>query len=137
MINSRKGKGEYEVWRRRKCFSCSTVFTTREVFSYDSLFVVKRNLNRKRFVYEKLFASILYSVAGGKMRDQGDEADEARVISGKIIKEILKINSKYISSKDIIRIAYSNLEKENHFFAMKYSLYSEFRLKTINEIKKM
>lgn len=135
VTNSRKTLDNKGVWRRRQCLSCDEVFTTKETFSYDSLFVVKRNLQRKRFVYEKLFASVLQVVGGGKIKDQGDEASKARSICQSILEEIVNIKSKYIASKDIIRITYTVLEKENHFFATKYAVYSEFRLKTINKMK--
>lgn len=131
VINSRKGKGEFEVWRRRKCLTCGEVFTTSETFSYDSLFVVKRNLIRRRFVYEKLFASILVAITGGKGSDMGDDAVRAKGVARRVIGRLLLHNSKYVSTKDIIRAAYDELAKEHEFFARKYAMYSEFRMKTV------
>jgi transcriptional repressor NrdR len=131
VINSRKGKGEHEVWRRRKCLSCKEVFTTSENFAYDSLFVVKRNMTRKRFVYEKLFTSILDAVSGGKGHDRGDDAVLAKKIIKQVVADLFKHASKYLSSQDIIRSVYGLLEKEDAFFALKYASYSAYRLATV------
>jgi transcriptional repressor NrdR len=131
VVNSRKGKGESEVWRRRKCETCREIFTTSETFSYDSLFVIKRNLSRRRFVYEKLFASILVAITGGKGSDMGDDAVKAKMVARQIIQDLFLLKSKYVSTKDIIRAAYAALYKENEFFARKYAMYSEYRLRTV------
>lgn len=131
VINSRKGKSGDEVWRRRQCLTCNEVFTTTEHFSYDSLFVIKRNLTRKRFVYEKLFVSILNAISTGKGRDQGDDAVYAKNITHHVIEKLFEIKSKYISTKDILRATHSCLEKEDSFYALRYAMYSKYRLKVL------
>lgn len=128
VINSRKTSDGVGVWRRRKCLKCEEIYTTTEYFSHDSLFVVKRNLVRKKFVYEKLFVSIFNAVIGGKIRDQGDDASKAKRLTREIINEIIKLRSKYVSTKEIVSFSYKILEKENPFFATRYAMYSEFRL---------
>lgn len=129
VINSRKGKGGDTVWRRRQCLSCKEIFTTEEAVSYSSFFVVKRNLTRKRFVYEKLFASILYAVSGGKDRDMGTDALLAKDITKDVIDTLMTHKSKYISSKEIIINAYHTLHKKDPFFASRYAMYSPYRMK--------
>ncbi len=136
VINSRKTTDEVGVWRRRKCLKCGEIYTTTEYFSHDSLFVVKRNLVRKKFVYEKLFVSIFNAVIGGKIRDQGDDAAKAKRLTREIIDEIMKLRSKYVSTKEIVSFAYKILEKENPFFANRYAIYSEFRLGVIKKAQK-
>lgn len=131
VINSRQTKGGDDVWRRRRCLSCDEIFTTSEHFSYDSWFIIKRNLTRKRFVYEKLFVSILNAINTGKGRDQGDDAVHAKIITNSVIHQLFIIKSKYIATKEIIRIAHEVLGKEDAFFALRYVMYSEFRLKVI------
>ncbi len=135
VINSRQGKGGGEVWRRRQCLTCKEVFTTSEHFSYDSLFVIKRNLTRKRFVYEKLFASILNAISAGKGRDQGDDAMKAKALTKEVIHELFLIKSKYVSTKDIIRAVHHILQKEDAFFALRYVMYSKYRLKVLQDKK--
>lgn len=135
VINSRKGKGEHEVWRRRECLRCKEVFTTRESFSYDSWFVVKRNLTRKRFVYEKLFVSVLNAISAGKGKDQGDDAVHAKKVMQDIAQKLFEFKSKYLSTKDIIRITHDRLQKEDQFFALRYAMYSEYRMKVLQEKK--
>jgi transcriptional repressor NrdR len=131
VINSRKGKGDDEVWRRRKCLKCKEIFTTTEHFSFDSLFVVKRNLTRKRFVYEKLFASILNAVSAGKGRDSGDDAMKAKRLTKEVTDKLFTFKSKYVSTKDIMRFAHEVLEKEDTFYALRYAMYSKYRLKVL------
>jgi transcriptional regulator NrdR family protein len=131
VVNSRKGKSGQDVWRRRSCLSCKEIFTTTEGFSYDSLFVVKRNLTRKKFVYEKLFTSILMAVIGGKGTDMGDAAVMAKNITKKVIEDIFLLKSKYVSTKEIIQYSYHQLSLENDFFAHKYATYSPYRLYVI------
>lgn len=131
VINSRKGKDGEEVWRRRQCLVCQEVFTTTERFSYDSLFVVKRNLSRKRFVYEKLLASILNAISAGKGRDQGDDAMLAKRLTHESIQKLFSLKSKYISTKDIMRATHAVLEKQDAFFALRYMMYSTYRMKVL------
>jgi transcriptional regulator NrdR family protein len=131
VVNSRKGKEDKEVWRRRKCLDCGAIFTTTEAFSYDTFFVVKRNLTRKKFVYEKLFTSILIATTGGKGHDMGDAALLSREITRKVIKTLFTFKSKYVSTKDIIRATYHELSLVNDFFAKKYSMYSAYRIHVI------
>lgn len=130
VINSRRLSGE-DVWRRRKCLSCREIFTTKEEISHDSLFVIKRNLVRKRFVYEKLFASILYALLGEKDGDMGNSALLAKEISKKVIGDLLTFKSKYVSTKDIIKYTYHELALENDFYAKKYAMYSRYRMQVI------
>lgn len=136
VINSRKGKGEGAVWRRRECFDCKEVFTTSETFSYDSLFVIKRNLTRKRFVYEKLFTSILIAIIGGKDLDMGDSALIAQRVTEKVIKDLFLFKSKYVSTKDIIKNTYHELSLVSDFFAQKYTMYSPYRMHVIKGTRK-
>lgn len=135
VINSRKGKGDHEVWRRRECSKCGEVFTTDESFSYDSWFVVKRNLTRKRFVYEKVFVSILNAISAGKGKDQGDDAMLAKKIVGEVVEKLFEFKSKYVSTKDIIRVSHERLQKEDSFFALRYAMYSEYRMKVLQAKK--
>lgn len=133
VVNSRKAKDGYEVWRRRKCSSCDEVFTTTETFSYDSLFVVKRNFTRKRFVYEKLFVSILNAISAGKGKDQGDDAMKAKHLTEEVIKKLFTLRSKIIATKEIIQVTHKVLEKEDSFHALRYAMYSTYRVKVLKK----
>lgn len=133
VVNSRKGKGGKEVWRRRLCTSCGEVFTTMETFSYDSLFVVKRTMVRKRFVYEKLFVSILNAISAGKGKDQGDDAMKAKHLTEEVIESLLTLHSKIIASKEIIHATHKVLEKEDAFYALRYAMYSTYRAKVLKK----
>lgn len=131
VVNSRKSKASEEVWRRRYCNKCKETFTTAETFSCDSLFVIKRNLARKRFVYEKLLISIFNAVAGGKGSDAGDSAMIARDVAQNVIKNLLLFKSKYVSTRDIIERVYHELSLVSSFHAQKYAMYSRYRMHII------
>jgi transcriptional repressor NrdR len=131
IINSRSSNGGKEVWRRRRCLSCGKVFTTKEACDYSALFVIKKNRNRKRFVYEKLFTSLVFAVFGGKEGDAGNSAIIAKNVSERVLERIICINSNYISTKEIISICYEELKKDNLFFAERYAMYSSYRMSVI------
>lgn len=119
------------MWRRRKCVDCKEVFTTSEQLSQTALFVIKRNLTRKRFVYEKLFTSLLMAVIGEKGADMGNAAILAKEVAQKVVEDLLQYKSKYISTKDIIEKAYYQLSMVNDFYAKKYAMYSRYRMQVI------
>lgn len=133
VINSRFTNNGLSVWRRRRCLTCGYVFTTKESYDHESLFVVKRNGARKRFVYEKLFASVLFSVFGGKHGDVGDASLLAKQITERVIAKIVEKGEKDVSSKEIILLTYEELVKHGRLFADKYCFYSEFRMGVIRK----
>lgn len=62
VINSRHQKRLNQVWRRRKCVSCSTVFSTHEKADYGALWRVSSNKRpMSPFNRDKLFLSLLES----------------------------------------------------------------------------
>jgi transcriptional regulator NrdR family protein len=134
VVNSRSAKGGEEVWRRRLCPVCKEVFTTREQVSASAWMVVKRNLSRRRFVYEKLYASLLAAVGNGKHRDQGDDALLAKRLAEEVLVDLRTIQSKYISTKDIIRACYKALLEEDQFFALRYKMYASYRTQVLKGV---
>ena len=130
--NSRLLKPSNMVWRRRECENCNTVFTTHERVEIGNFFVIKRNFTKKRFVYEKMFSSILLAVLDGKHVDVGDAVMAVKNICEDIIQTSIQENkSKIISTKEIIIRVYKQLEKENKMWALRYGFYSEYRKKVL------
>src|SRR3989338_8461012 len=106
VVNSRKSHNGLFVWRRRSCERCSAVFTTKESPLGDNLFVIKRNGHRQRFMYEKLFVSIVYAIERGKDNDRGDQATFAKALAEKTISLLLKEKKRDIPTADIVRLCY-------------------------------
>lgn len=62
VTNSRLQKKLNQVWRRRRCLSCSTVYTTLEKIDYESALSVKSHNQYKPFSRDKLLLSIYDSL---------------------------------------------------------------------------
>lgn len=62
VINSRLQKKQNQVWRRRQCLSCGSIFTTLEKPDHATTLTVKTNTRYKPFVRDKLWLSIYDSL---------------------------------------------------------------------------
>ncbi|MEO8105636.1 MAG: hypothetical protein ABI602_04885 [Candidatus Saccharibacteria bacterium] len=62
VINSRLQKKANQVWRRRKCGNCRTIFTTREVAQYELAWLVRTSSTLRPFHRDKLLLSIIASI---------------------------------------------------------------------------
>lgn len=136
VINSRKVSNGAIVWRRRQCESCHSVFTTREGTFFDNLFVIKRNGKRQRFVYEKLFTSVLVALLFGKDRDNGTQSLQAKSVVYVSLDRLRDKKIKDVSTKDIIRTVYIELLKKHPHAATSYMLYSEYRRSAVKAVMK-
>ena len=58
VVNSRLQKRSNQVWRRRQCSSCQSIFTTQETADYSSIWLVKHSSGKLvPFSRDKLFLS--------------------------------------------------------------------------------
>lgn len=57
----------------------------------------------------------------------------AKRLTKESIQKLFSIKSKYISTKDILRATHSVLEKEDTFFALRYAMYSAYRMKVLKQ----
>ena len=63
VINSRLQKRTNQVWRRRKCVGCKSIFTTTEMAEYNAIWaVIRKNRRLMPFSRDKLFLSIYDSL---------------------------------------------------------------------------
>ena len=62
VTNSRLQRRLNHVWRRRKCLSCGTIFTTTELVETSSLLTVQNGNNSEPFSRDKLFISVYTSL---------------------------------------------------------------------------
>ncbi len=131
VVNSRKVSNGSVVWRRRHCEHCDSIFTTREGTFFDNLFVIKRNGKRQRFVYEKLFTSVLVSLLFGKDKDNGDQSLQAKAVVYSSLDYLRVKKLKDVSTKDIIRTVYTELSRKHPHAATFYMLYSDYRRNSV------
>jgi len=78
VINSRTQHRSNQVWRRRKCLTCSSVFTTEEKADYASHWLIKtQNNGLQPFNRDKLLISLFESLKHRKtaLEDASDIAD--------------------------------------------------------------
>lgn len=130
--NSRSTKEGTVVWRRRQCEKCKGTFTTKEGALVDHLFIIKRNGSRQRFVYEKLFVSIFTVLGSGKDRDNGKQAMLAKIITEKVLTDLVAKHTKVVSSEEVIAAVYEELMRIDSHAADSYIFYSWYRREVIN-----
>jgi transcriptional regulator NrdR family protein len=104
-------------------------FTTEETAEGNNLFIEKRNGRRQRFVYEKLFTSLVYAFEKGKGSDHGDQALLAKKVARGLIAHMMHKNRKEITSALLITLCYSELQRGHPFAAERYMHYSLYREK--------
>lgn len=78
VINSRTQHRSNQVWRRRKCLSCKSVFTTEEKADYSSHWLIKtQNNGLLPFSRDKLLVSLYESLKHRKtaLKDASALAD--------------------------------------------------------------
>lgn len=130
VTNSRVLHQDRGTWRRRRCLACGLVFTTRETALADNLFVIKKNKQRQRFMYEKLFTSVLSVLNTKKGSDNGTNAKKSKEITETVIRSILReqLGVRDITTQKLIVTVYHELKRQSQALAQHYIYYSEFRL---------
>ncbi len=123
VIDSRPGKLEFEVRRRRQCQECSQRFTTYEKFAQVPVMIIKKDGRREDFNREKVLAGI-------------KKACEKRAISINLIEETVdgieqdlrQINNREISSKIVGEKIIEALKQIDGVAYVRFaSVYREFK----------
>lgn len=84
IVNSRRQIRSNQVWRRRKCWDCSAVFTTCEMAHYDKAWVVKKASGAlEAFNRDKLLISLYKSCA-----HRGTAPQDAAALSDTVINKL-------------------------------------------------
>lgn len=85
VINSRPQKRLNHIWRRRKCSSCTSIFTTSEAPELDSSLLVQKSTTLEPFSRDKLFLSIYESC-----KHRQTALNDAQALTGTIISRLLR-----------------------------------------------
>ena len=81
----RKKAWIHQVWRRRRCRGCKTVFTTHESAHLPQLFVVNRDDKTEAFDPARLQTDLLACLRG-----RHNASDEAKELSALITQKVIK-----------------------------------------------
>lgn len=108
VVDSRPGKIEFEVRRRRECQDCSERFTTYERVELVPIMIVKKDNRREEFNREKILTGIkkacekraisidqieaTVNEIERELRDSGDREVSSKIVGEKIINALKKID---------------------------------------------
>jgi transcriptional repressor NrdR len=132
--NSRGTKGAgtgNTVWRRRFCKKCELTFTTYEKAFPFNLSVEKRDGRKVRYYREKLLTSIFRAFDFGKGTDAGDNTVLATECLTTIELLLMKRDEKVVSTDELIRMTFREMEKRSFDAAERYRMYSNFRSRAL------
>lgn len=87
VVNSRLNKKTNQVWRRRKCLNCMSIFTSIESVKLSNYWRIEKSNKFKEFNRDKLFLSLHKSLGHRK-----NSVEDATTLTNTIISKIFKLN---------------------------------------------
>lgn len=120
VINSRHQARLKQVWRRRKCLSCSNLFSTIEHINFSNTLVITSKSGKiEDFVKEKLLFSIYDSLG-----HRNDAINDAIALTDTIMSNVLKtLKTPLIDREALINISSNVLRKFDKSAAVHYLAY--------------
>lgn len=120
VVNSRLQRRPNQVWRRRKCLECGTVFSTHELAAYDAAWRVKSTHGKLvPFKRNKLFISLHKS-----LEHRATAIDDASALSDTIIGTLLKgAQNGVIEPAQITAVTYDVLARFDKAAAVSYKAF--------------
>ncbi len=120
VVNSRHQKRSNQVWRRRKCSQCNSIWTTTEATDYSQALTVQRKSGKfEPFVREKLLISIYESC-----RHRPNALDDAHGLTATIIGKLLKhVHNASVTREIIIANASDVLKRFDNAASVHYDAY--------------
>ncbi len=134
VINSRTTYHQTQVWRRRSCLYCHSIFTTYEKPDLGFIKVIKKSGSKERYSRAKLFAGIYGAYLSIKNKE--NTVDET---TDEVEANLLDVKQKEITSQQIAEVVLPILKRRNmaafvRFLAYQTDLDSESQLN--KELKK-
>lgn len=130
VTNSRATKNNSQIWRRRRCSSCKTIFTTHEIIDLSHIVVVKKTGIPERFSRVKLYSGIYGATIGSKLPNREFIVDK---ITRDVERQILFLKKKRVLSTEISDIVLASLKKTSPTTFLRYLAYNK-NPKTSGEI---
>lgn len=120
VTNSRASASNYRVWRRRRCSSCNSIFTTSEQTDYNSsLVVAKDSGSLAPFSRDNLFISIHESC-----KHRPNSIYDATWLTNSVMAKLLKTSKDgVISRRSIFEAVDTVLSKFDKVAAVHYKAY--------------
>jgi transcriptional repressor NrdR len=107
VINSRLQKRNNQVWRRRQCLVCQSVFTTHEQIEYSSALSVAKNEGNQPFLPGLLLNELYQALAHRK-----DVYTASEEVLGTIVRNLIKLQgSPLFKPSDITEVTSGVLKR--------------------------
>jgi len=101
VVNSRHQRKTNQVWRRRQCAECGTIFSTLEVTQHELAWLVSHNGRFEPFSPDKLFLSLYKSC-----EHRPAALSDAKGLTGTIISKLpAYMADGALNASDIARVA--------------------------------
>lgn len=123
VLDTRMGKGNHSIRRRRQCLSCEARFTTIEEILREGLFVTKRNGVREEFDRSKMVSGIRKATEKRPV-----EVEQIEMMIAEIIDFLERKYDSEIPSEAIGEAIMKHLKQIDKISYVRYaSVYREFK----------
>ena len=107
VANSRWQKRSNQVWRRRQCLACQSVFTTHEQIELESALLVDKSGRTQAFLPDLLLKDLMLA-----LKHRSDVYTSSGEVMATIIRQLLSLPQKPVyKSYDISKITAEVLKK--------------------------
>jgi transcriptional repressor NrdR len=106
VTNSRLQRRNNQVWRRRECLACQSVFTTHEAVELESTLSVEQNGQLKPFMPDLLLKELITALSHRK-----DVYTASREVLGTIVRQLLTLPQKPRYNRQDISMAAAKVLK--------------------------
>ena len=131
VIETRAGKDNLSIRRRRECLACHYRFTTIEEVVREEFMVVKRDGCREEFLQQKIYNGIRRACEKRPV-----DAEQIQQITQDITKQLQDRFEVEVESKAIGEMVMDALKKVDHIAYVRFaSVYKDFR--DLGEFEKM
>jgi len=118
VTNSRLQKRNNQVWRRRQCTKCHSVFTTHEAVDLKTTVSVDKNGQTEPFLPDLLYTEVLLA-----LQDRKDCYTASRELTDTIIRQLLvQLESPVLTPVQISKVAVEVLRRFNKRAALRYTV---------------
>ncbi len=128
VVNSRSHSTTPEVWRRRTCARCKTVFTSYETPSPKELPLVTDSRHPPRPFSKPTLMISIHSC----LDDTIDAPERASALTDTVFHQLAALHQATLSTADIARFTYTCLSHYNKHSALRYGV--EHRILTPSHI---
>lgn len=116
VINSRLQKRHNQVWRRRFCPACKSLFTTHESLQLSAAHSVIKAGSVEPLNADKLFTDVLLA-----LQDSKKCYEDARALTATILGKLLKNQTAAIEAEDISKAVSDVLKRFNRRAWLRYA----------------